>query len=167
MKRNIIASFLVQLVIICFYYLIYGPLSSMFGDYYITYASMFFLIIAFLLYFITGWVLLKPIELKKNRLISVFALSAFLMVISLTSFGVSFRINNQSAHLLINSTNSIINPLVFSFLVFTGLIPEKIIQNATMNNLILIFQIILPAIIPSFGIWLGLKLNKKQPMSIT
>ena len=163
MKRNIAISFIVQLVIIIFFYLLYLPLVSNFGDWdtiaYITAICGTILIILF--YIIAGWFLLKPTNSNKTDIISIFLLSTVLVIISLISYVISILLQNQDSSLIMASITSILNPIEHPLSIFYGVLSKIIAQKLMLNIIVSIFSWFSP-FIPSLGLWLGFKLNLRK-----
>lgn len=170
MKRNIIVSFIAQIVVIVLFWFFSIQFIGILGDgassaYYIYLAVSTILVLLF--YMMAGYVFLKPAQTQKRSLISIFILSIVLFAISIGSLCFAFILEDEDFLFYASSIASMLNPIEYLALYINGALSFFVSEMQDKAfNVIIIFQFVLTPFIPSFFMWLGFKIeNGKNVLS--
>lgn len=160
MKRNIIVSFIAQIVSIALFFILQVLFVSAEGDgastaFYIF--SVVFIILVFLFYLIVGSVFLKPAQTQKRSLISISVLSFALLTLTIGGICVDFVINTKYDLFYIVI---IINPIAHSLLALNTAVSSlysSVSETAIMA--LSAFILMINSLVPSFFMWLGFRIE--------
>jgi hypothetical protein len=157
-KRNILISFIVHIIIICFYDLFIFLLDRFYSG--IAYNSNGILLIfsafLFISYIAAGWLFLKPTGSKKNDFKSIFLLFLSILIYYVIIFAINTASSNPDSMM---SLFYGANPFLLIFITFintTGGLSDVV------GFVLLVIFLCLSVVAPSLGLFIGYKLQRKN-----
>lgn len=165
MKRNIIVSFIAQIVSIALFLVLQALFIGAEGDgastaYYIY--SAVNIILVFLFYMIVGSVFLKPAQTQKRSLISIFVLSLALFILTIGVISVDFVFNTGDA---LFGITVMLNPMAYSLFALNTAVSSlysSVSETAIMA--LSAFILIISSLVPSIFMWLGFKMENGKKL---